>query len=96
MTGVELKTKLLAAWCLFSFACGRRLEKEEKEGRVGWDDTYYRKEWEGRIRMLAGKKLTLRRLVNIANYCGFLWNMEKEKRRKLKALTLSRKEEKYC
>ena len=76
-----MKSKLLAAWCIFSFACGRRLEKEEDDGRVGWDNIYYKKEWEGRIRVLASKKLTSRRLVNIANYCNFLWNMEKERRK---------------
>ena len=68
---------------MFSFACGRRLEKEQDRGRIGWDDTYYKKEWEGRVRALVSKKLTLRRLVNISNYCNFLWNMEKERRRKI-------------
>lgn len=82
MLGVKLRTKLLAAWCVFSFACGRRLEKEEEAGRIGWDDAYYKKEWEGRVRMLAGKKLTSGRLVNIANYCNFLWNMKRERRKR--------------
>ena len=81
MRTVQMKNKLLAAWCIFSFVCGRKLEKEQRRGRIGWDDRSNKEEWEERIRTLASKKLTLSRLVNISNYCDFLWNMEKERRK---------------
>ena len=65
----------------FSKACRRRLEKKDKEGLTGWDDEYYKTEWQGRVRMLSTKRLTQKELVDIANYCMFLWHMLKARKK---------------
>ena len=75
-----MQTKLRASVVDFLLARMRKLEKKARQGYVGWDDKYYELEWKSRVRMLAKKKLTQKNLVNIANYCNFLWQMLEDRK----------------
>ena len=57
-----------------------RLRKLRKKERLGWHEYRHeamQKEFRSRIRKLVKGRLTQKKLVNIANYCNFLWiNLE--------------------
>jgi len=67
--------RLLAATTNFFIARIKKLEKKEKQGHCGWEyvanEAFFRDE----IRTRAKKRLTQKNLVDIANYCSFLWEM---------------------
>ena len=62
----------------FTYACLRKLEKKEEFGWTGWDFSHNQEVFESEIRNRIKKELTQKNLVNIANYCMFLWNLKTE------------------
>ena len=79
--------KLLNSAAKFNLACLNKLSQKEKEGWGGWDWECCKTSFEKRIKHDAKRELTQKSLINIANYCMFLWNLiEKggEKRWKLR------------
>jgi len=79
--------KLLNSAAKFNLACLNKLSQKEKEGWGGWDWECCKTSFEKIIKHNAKRELTQKNLINIANYCMFLWNLiEKggEKRWKLR------------
>jgi len=76
-----MEDKLFNASMEFVRTCDKRLEEKEKAGWVGWDKYVFKGRYKGKIRLLSRKqKLTQEDLVDISNYCMFLWNLiEKRK-----------------
>ena len=66
----------------FSEKCFIKLTKKLGEGYTGWDidecELYRQK-----LMKLSKEKLTQKALVNISNYCSFLWYREEKNQKKL-------------
>jgi len=77
-----MKKKLESAASKFFVARAIRLEQKEKVGWNGWDDKKYKDYFGDRIKHDAFSNLTQKRLVDIANFCNFLWNLIEEKKKK--------------
>uniref|UniRef100_A0A6M3IF50 Uncharacterized protein n=1 Tax=viral metagenome TaxID=1070528 RepID=A0A6M3IF50_9ZZZZ len=75
-----MEKKLLNSTIKFSLACLGKLEEKESNGWGGWDWEACKTSFEKRIKHDAKSKLTQKSLVNIANYCMFLWNLIENKR----------------
>ena len=71
--------KLLDSAMRFNLHCLNKLKEKEKEGWIGWDDKKKKCLFENRLKHDIFCELTQNRLVNIANYCNFLWNLIEEK-----------------
>jgi len=71
-----MDNKLLDSAAKFNLACLDKLSQKEKEGWGGWDWESCKFSFEKRIKHDAKSKLTQKSLVNIANYCMFLWNLK--------------------
>jgi len=66
----------------FSMACLAKLTKKLGEGYTGWD--YDATEpFRQKIIKLSKEELTQKNLVNIANYCSFLWHRKREEQKEL-------------
>ena len=78
-----MEKKLLSATMKFNLACLNKLTEKEKAGWTGWDSEDYDGIFDSRIETLAKGELTQNNLVNISNYCMFLWNI-KELRKEVK------------
>jgi len=76
-----MKKKLESAASKFFIARAIRLEQKEKAGWNGWDDKKYKGYFEDKIKHDAFSNLTQKRLVDIANFCNFLWNLIEEKKK---------------
>lgn len=70
-----MEDKLFNATMKFQLACLTKLAEKEKEGLMGWDNPHWEKAFKKRIKDLPQFELTQENLVNIANYCNFLWNL---------------------
>lgn len=70
-----MDSKLNSASNKFFLSCLFKLAVKEKQGFVGWDDPSRKEHFEKRIRGHCLFKLDQRNLVNITNYCNFLWNL---------------------
>lgn len=75
----KVKKKLESVASKFFVARAIRLEQKEKAGWDGWDDKKNKCYFEDRIKHDAFSNLTQKRLVDIANFCNFLWNLIEEK-----------------
>ena len=64
----------------FHLACVVKLKEKEKEGYTGWDNPDWKKAIRRIIKDRSQLELTQKHLVNIANYCMFLWNLIEDKR----------------
>ena len=64
----------------FNLACLDKLRQKEKEGWIGWDDKKYKCSFEDRMKHDVYSELTQKRLVNISNFCNFLWNLIEAKK----------------
>lgn len=81
---VVMETKLRIASGNFYYACVDKLEEKENAGWTGWDNPNLKDRFEGYIREKSGKcELTQEDLINMANYCSFLWNLIEEEKRGL-------------
>ena len=79
-----MNTKLVIAFTNFDMARADRLNDKEQLGWQGWDVSGYEGEFRDEIRKHAKKDLTQEDLVDIANYCNFLWSLLEEKRKEEK------------
>ena len=70
-----MENRLYNASMKFHLACVSKLQEKEKEGWEGWNNKKEKSYFEGRIMHDAFSKLTQKRLVHIANFCNFLWNL---------------------
>ena len=70
-----MNKNLRIACCEFNNACMKKLEEKEKKGWDSWNKPELTKYLENTLIEHTKKILTQENLVNIANYCNFLWNM---------------------
>ena len=75
-----MENKLFNASMKFNLACVVKLREKEKEGQIGWDNPHWEEAFKKRIKDLPQFELTQNNLVNISNYCNFLWNLIEIKR----------------
>jgi len=70
--------KLLSATMKFNLACLNKLAEKEKEGWVGWDNPEGKDGFKSEIEehWQVKRELTQDDLVDISNYCNFLWNLK--------------------
>ena len=85
-----MKPDLSIACNKFHTACMQKLEKKEKEGYIGWNDSSLRfdlmhKLWTYCVSYVGKykdegekRKVNKNDLINIANFCNFLWNLEEK------------------
>ena len=59
----------------FIRVCDKKLTEKERQGYIGWDDKKYKCRFEDRLKHDIFCELTQNRLVNISNFCMFLWNL---------------------
>ena len=72
----------------FYVASLARILIKEQEGFEGCDDYGNKGLFKGKIRTLARKrKLTQKILMDIGNYCNFLWNLMEEKKNEKNTVT---------
>jgi len=62
----------------FYYASYDKLIEKEELGWTGWDNKCWKGTFLGDIKRLLKCELNQKNLVNIANYCMFLWNFEEE------------------
>ena len=70
-----MEDKLFNASMEFYRACDIKLELKEKEGWAGWDNPEFEKKLRNDLRSHVEKALSQENLVDIANFCDFLWNL---------------------
>ena len=71
---------LKASMADFFRARYKKLEQKEKQGYAGWDGQFFDVECGEEIRARAKLKLTQRNLVNISNFCNFLWQILEDRK----------------
>jgi len=73
---ISLEVRLKKDWHKFNDACLKRFKSNKKKGWFEWDNPVYK---EGLLKetLFECKNYQIRQkdLVDIANYCNFLWNM---------------------
>ena len=74
-------SKLDNASMKFHLACVVKLKEKEKEGYTGWDNPDWEKAFENIVKDRSQLELTQKNLVNISNYCMFLWNLIENKKK---------------
>ena len=70
-----MEKKLRMARIDFDYACYKKLEEKEELGWEGWDNQARKGTFIERIKNLLKCELNQKNLVNIANYCNFLWDL---------------------
>ena len=75
-----MENKLYESTMKFHLACIVKLKEKEGEGWSGWDNKKEKSYFESRIKHDAFSELTQKRLVHIANFCCFLWNLIEDKK----------------
>jgi len=70
-----MKDKLLEASMKFDFVCLNKLKAKERLGWSGWDDIKNKDILEERFIKHVKTPLTQDNLIDIANFCMFLWNL---------------------
>ena len=69
-----MKDKLRMACINFDWACSKRLEEKEEQGLNGWDNKELKAVFTKRICQM-DFPFTQKDLVDMSNYCNFLWNL---------------------
>lgn len=73
--------RLMATSADFFIARVKRLERKEEQGFAGWENTMNELFFKTQIRERALKALTSQKdLINIANFCQFLWQMIEDRK----------------
>lgn len=75
-----MKDELLEASMKFDMVCFNKLKAKERLGWSGWDDIENKDILEERFMKHIKKPLTQDNLVDIANFCNFLWNLIEAKK----------------
>lgn len=71
-----MEEKLFNASMKFIRVCDAKLTEKEEEGWVGWDKKENEEEFEKRLTRHLLKDFTQESLIDISNYCMFLWNLK--------------------
>ena len=88
-----MERKLLDSTMKFNLACYDKLIKKEELGWTGWDCIGWKGDFIERIKNLLKRELNQKNLVNIANYCNFLWNLIEVKKEGGELIENNRSEE---
>lgn len=75
-----MKLELRSAWLKFNYACYKKLAAKERRGFAGWDKQKNKELLEEGLMEHIKKPLTQSNLVDIADYCNFLWNLIKDQK----------------
>ena len=75
-----MKVKLNSAWLKFNHACYKKLAAKERGGFAGWDKQENKELLEEDFMAHTKKPLTQSNLIDISNYCNFLWNLIEDKK----------------
>ena len=74
-----MEKKISTATMKFNLACLNKLEEKERKGWVGWDNPEWKDEFKSEIENHVKRDLTQDDLIDISNYCMFLWNLQRGK-----------------
>ena len=69
------RKKLRLASFEFNHACIKKLEAKQRQGYYGWDKVENKTNLESLFQEHKNRPLTQRNLIDIANFCMFLWNL---------------------
>ena len=75
-----MENKLKDSSKKFYVACLAKLLIKEKEGWTGWDNPKNKDGFESKIELHLQGTRTQDVLVDVANYCNFLWNLIEAKK----------------
>ena len=76
-----MKVELRSAWLKFNYACYKKLAAKESRGFAGWDKQKNKIILEDGFYEHARKPLTQSNLIDISNYCIFLWNLIEDQKK---------------
>lgn len=77
--GDKERRKLRIASCEFNNVCMKKLIAKQKQGYYGWNDSTKKDNLEQLLTEHTNRQLTQKNLVDIANFCNFLWNLMEER-----------------
>ena len=69
------RKKLRFASFAFNYACVEKLMAKQRQGYFGWDNLEAKPNLESLFKEHTNRPLTQKNLVDIANFCMFLWNL---------------------
>ena len=75
-----MKNKLRLATFEITNACMEKLEFKEKQGYGGWNDSNYENSMKEDLKKHFKKEWTQENLIDISNFCNFLWNLIEKKK----------------
>ena len=75
-----MELKLRSAWLRFNHACYKKLAAKERRGFSGWNKQKNKELLEEGLMEHIKKPLTQGNLIDIADYCNFLWNLIEDKK----------------
>lgn len=75
-----MQLKLRSAWLKFNHACYKKLAAKERRGFSGWDKQKNKELLEKGLMEHIKKPLTQSNLIDIADYCNFLWNLIEDRK----------------
>ena len=70
-----MEDKLFNASMKFHLACVVKLKEKEKAGWTGWDNPDSKRILGTKLMEHTIRPFTQNNLINISNYCMFLWNL---------------------
>lgn len=73
-----MKLKLRANCFRFHLACFQKMEQKEKEGLGGYNKLGNKKQLETDLLKHIAKGFAPNNLIDISNYCNFLWNLDED------------------
>ena len=77
-----MKVKLKMNCFKFHLACSQKLEEKEKEGFDGYYKPENKKQLEVELLKHTVKGFSPDNLIDISNYCNFLWNLDEDAKAK--------------
>ena len=72
----EKVNELLGSSLKFNLACFAKLREKQKLGWIGWDKPENKRLLEAKLIQHIKKPLTRDNLIDISNFCNFLWNLK--------------------
>lgn len=76
-----MKVKLRSFWLRFNYACYKKLAVKERRSFIGYSDPNNKETLEKGLKDHIKKGFGQSNLVDIANYCNFLWNLIEDQKR---------------
>ena len=80
---LSMKKNLKMNCFKFHLACSQKLEKKEVEGFDGYYKPENKKQLEADLLKHVAKGFAPDNLVDISNYCNFLWNLDEDAKEKV-------------